>query len=157
MNDVVMCFWHESVENRGKADIASCVLKYVTTSYQPLPPGEERTLVVWSDRCIGQKSNWRMLSLYQYLISLKFFSKTNQKFLVSDHSFLNRDRDFALIERRRKTTLVYHPEQWFNVIAYSRPSKPFPALPMESSEFSDLSLLEKSLKKDADLKLSSAH
>jgi hypothetical protein len=28
---------------------------------------------------------------------------------------------------------------------------------MESSEFSDLSLLEKSLKKDADLKLSSAH
>jgi hypothetical protein len=157
MNEVVMCFWHESVAKRGSVEIASCVLKYFTMNYQALPPGEERRHVAWSDRCAGQSNNWCMLPTYQYLISLKLFNKTNKELLVSGHSFLPYDRVFALIERRRKTALVYHPEQWIDVITSSRPSKQFSVLLMESSDFKDLSLLEKSLKKDADLKITSAH
>lgn len=102
-NDVFMCFWHESVAKRGSAEIASCLLKYVSTHFKPMENiGTDRKLIVWSDRCVGQNNNWRMISLYQYLVTMKYFSSVEQKFLTSGHSFLPCDRDFALIERKKK-------------------------------------------------------
>lgn len=83
---------------------------------------------------------WRFGGAYQCISDYRFCTH-----------FLPCNRDFALIERCRKAALVYHPEEWA-VIVSIRPRKPFSILPMKSSDFKDLSLLEKSLKKGADLK-----
>lgn len=155
-NDVFMCFWHECIAKRGSAEISSCLLKYITTYYTPMKSSEaDRKLIVWSDRCVGQNNNWRMISLYHYLVTMKYFSSVEQKFLISGHSFLPCDRDFALIEKKKKTSMVHHPKQWIEVIANARPSKSFCVCEMNTNDFKDLTPIESSLKKDPELKITS--
>lgn len=101
-NEVTMCLWHECQAKRGSTEIASCIWKYVDGEFSVLQPGQERKLIVWSDRCIGQNNNWRVLNLYAHLVRSQYFTEINQKFLCSGHSFLPCDRDFALIERKKK-------------------------------------------------------
>ncbi|KAJ8892874.1 hypothetical protein PR048_005455 [Dryococelus australis] len=66
-----MMFWHKAIGDRGSTEIASCLLRYVEEDYTPLREGEERKLVVWSDRCAGQNNNWTMdvntVSLIDYI------------------------------------------------------------------------------------------
>lgn len=101
-NDVTMCLWHECQAKRGSTEIASCILKYVVDRFTIMQPGEQRKLIIWSDRCVGQNNNWRVLNLYALLVQSRYFSEINQKFLCSGHSFLPCDRDFALIEKKKK-------------------------------------------------------
>lgn len=151
--DAYMMLWHECVAQRGANEIASCFLRYITEKYKPLEHGEERKLTVWSDRCVGQNNNWRMVSMYQLLIISKFFTQINQKFLVSGHSFLPCDRDFSLIERKKKTAVVHCPRDWIEVLVSARPSNPFTVIYMDQADFKDFSVVEKGLKKTADLKI----
>lgn len=83
-----MCYWHENIGKRGSTEVVSCILKYIQKHYEPLKPYETRKLILWSDRCPGQNNNWKMVCLSHYLISLKFFTEVNQKFLTTGHSFL---------------------------------------------------------------------
>ncbi|KAJ8868501.1 hypothetical protein PR048_030029 [Dryococelus australis] len=82
----------------------------------------ERKLTIWSDSCVWQNNNWRVLALYFYLISCKYFTDVHQKFLCSGHSFLSCDRDFILIERKY---LKLRFSEWQYVIAeaFADPSK----------------------------------
>ncbi|KAJ8892262.1 hypothetical protein PR048_004842 [Dryococelus australis] len=74
-NTSSMFFWYESVTNRGCKEISLCILKYVTITLKPLSRGQEEKLIVWSDRFTGQNNNWNILKLYQYLITLGYYSK----------------------------------------------------------------------------------
>ncbi|CAH1957335.1 unnamed protein product [Acanthoscelides obtectus] len=47
-----MLLWHEAMAHRGSTEIASALLFYITNKYSRLKAGEERKLVVWSDRLI---------------------------------------------------------------------------------------------------------
>ncbi|XP_051158212.1 uncharacterized protein LOC127279729 [Leptopilina boulardi] len=94
-----MFLWHEGIAKRGALEISSCILQYIKQNYQKLNENEERTLIIWSDRCVGQNNNWTTISLLFYLIHERYFTSAEQKFLVSGHSFLPCDRDFALIQR----------------------------------------------------------
>lgn len=53
----------------------------------------------------------------QHLILNKYFTTVELKFLTTGHCFLPCDRDFALIERKKKSAMVYIPDQWVEVIA----------------------------------------
>lgn len=44
-----------------------------------------------------------------FLINLGLFDEIIQKFLVSDHSFLACDRDFAIIEKRHQVCQNFFP------------------------------------------------
>lgn len=87
-NEVTTCLWQEHQTKRGSTEIASCILKYVVDRFSVLQPGQERKLTVWSDRCVGQNNNWRVVNLYAYLVHTRFFTEINQKFLCSANSFL---------------------------------------------------------------------
>lgn len=151
--DACMMLWHEPVGQRGSTEIASCLLRYITELYKPLQFGEERKLVVWSDRCVGQNNNWRMVAMFQLLILSKYFTEINQKFLVSGHSFLPCDRDFSLIEKKKNTASVYCPFDWVEVLVTARPSNPFTVIYMDQSDFKDFSVAEQHMKKTGGLKI----
>lgn len=56
-SQVTMNVWHETLAKRGSTEIASCILKYIVNNYLRLKPGEDRKLIIWSDRCVGQNNN----------------------------------------------------------------------------------------------------
>lgn len=148
-----MMLWHEVMAHRGSTEIASALLFYVTQNFQRLGPGQERKLVVWSDRCVGQNNNWKMITMLRMLLRENYFTQVEQKFMVSGHSFLPCDRDFALIERVKKPSTVYVPFQWVDVIAKSKINNPFTVIYMHQTFFKDFSDAEKSIWKDPKCKI----
>ncbi|KAJ8889129.1 hypothetical protein PR048_008623 [Dryococelus australis] len=70
----------------------------------------------------------------------KYFTAIDQKFLVSGHSFLPCDKDFVLIERRKKKSTVYHSKQWLEVVVNA--SSAFSAYCVDKEDFIDLSVIE---------------
>lgn len=152
-NNASMMLWNETIGRRGSTEISSCFLRYVKENFKTLNAGEERKLIIWSDRCIGQNNNWRMICTYKLLIDLKYFTEVHQKFLSTGHSFLPCDRDFALIEKQKKNNLALVPFDWVEIIANARPSKPYIVLCMDQNDFKDLTQFESSLHKDPKLKI----
>lgn len=152
-NDASMHLWYECIAKRGSSEVASSMLHYIRSNYKPLSIGEERTLVVWSDRWIGQNNNWKLITHYQYFVHCDIFTKVEQKFLCSGHSFLQCDRDFALIEKRKKMQSVMVPSEWKYVIAEAKLNKPFTIVEMDQHDFKVFSPLESSIKKPQKLKI----
>uniref|UniRef100_A0A8D8SK62 DUF7869 domain-containing protein n=2 Tax=Cacopsylla melanoneura TaxID=428564 RepID=A0A8D8SK62_9HEMI len=143
-----MFLWHQMVAKRGAKDIGSCMLNYVVTNFKKLGPREERKLVIWSDRCVGQNNNKTILSLCMFFIRCRFFSEVHQKFLVTGHSFLPCDRDFALIEREKKKTKLMVPSQIKYMIGASNEKSPFIITEMQQADFKDLDLMAAALLRD---------
>nr|CAI5865762.1 unnamed protein product [Callosobruchus analis] len=143
-----MMLWHEAMAHRGSTEIASSLLFYIWQNFDPLQHGQERKLIVWSDRCVGQNNNWKMIAMFRYPITLKYFNQVDQKFLSTGHSFLPCDRDFAHVERQKRISLVYEPLQWVDVIAKAKVKKPFKVVWMHQAFFKDLTTLEKGIWKD---------
>lgn len=152
-NNAFMMLWNETVAKRGAIEISSCLLRYVKEHFHPLQTGERKQLIIWSDRCVGQNNNWRMIATLKLLVDLKYFTEVHQKFLSTGHSFLPCDRDFSLIEKKKKTAKVFVPFEWVPVIANARESKPFYVLCMQREDFKDLRDLEKALYKNPKFKL----
>jgi hypothetical protein len=69
-----MCFWTQRDGARGAAEVFSCVNKYIRNRFQILEPGAQRTLVVWSDRCVGQNNNYLNVVGYRYLVACGYFT-----------------------------------------------------------------------------------
>lgn len=136
-----MFLWHEVTAKRGSKKIGSCFLKYITSKWKPLSAGEERKLIVCLDRCDGQNNNKVILTLYFFLIKARYFSEIHQKCMTSGHSFLPCDRDFELIERRKKKTKALVPQDWKYIIASSNFSTPFTITEKMQSDFKDLDIL----------------
>lgn len=155
-SSVTMYLWHESLAKRESAEITSCLLQHIVHYYQVLPSGKERKLNIWSDRCVGQNNNFKMAILCNYLIYLGYFTEVNQKFLVSGHSFLPCDRDFALIERNKKSRKLYVPDDLVELIASSRQINPFQVFIMNQTHFLDLSSVESIFRRDSNLKITEA-
>lgn len=82
----------------GGNEVASCVfraLKEIESSDK---------LTAWSDNCCGQNKNKMLVFLWIYLACIGMCTEINHKLLVGGHSFLNCDRDFAVIEKRKRLT-----------------------------------------------------
>jgi hypothetical protein len=92
-----MHMWHECIAGRGGNEISSCLLHILNKESVPL----KKNLIIWSDNCIGQNKNRMIIFLYVYLTVNGTFDSIEHRYLVSGHSFLPCDRDFAQIEKRK--------------------------------------------------------
>ncbi|CAG7676667.1 unnamed protein product [Allacma fusca] len=149
-----MYLWDECDAKKGADEVASCIYKYITTKFTPLDLGSTRTLVVWSDRCVGQNNNFVMLIFYRKLIEDHYFTKVYQKFMVSGHSYLSCDTDFAFIENQMKNRLLQSPLDISPIFKAANSVTPFEVNEMSQNEFFDLKPLEQYWKRPVDLKVS---
>ena len=93
------------------------------------------TLTAWSDNCAGQNKNKMLLFLWIYLTCIGLYKEVNHKFLVGGHSFLNCDRDFALIEKHKRLLKCIVPNDLKTLIQDVKEIKPFIVNIMEESHF----------------------
>ena len=85
----------------------------------------KRKFTVWSDNCIGQNKNKIMLFLWIYLTITGKYDEINHKFLVSGHSYLPCDRDFAQIEKCKKVENCQVPKDLIKLMVNATPNNPF--------------------------------
>lgn len=127
-----MYMWTEDVAKRGSEEIASCLLNYLTSR----PTTGEEELIVYTDNCGGQNKNWFLMLLWLQLVREKKYKSIEHRFLVSGHTYLPSDRDFAVIEKYKKyLRQVYCPEQWYEAVAKSKRVKPFKVVIMKQENF----------------------
>lgn len=111
----VCCTWTEDVADRGSAEVASSLLRFVEVDSSC--EGKDH-LIVWSDSCPGQNKNFNLICFYQYLILKGHFKIIDHKFPEVGHSYLDSDRDFGRIEKAlRKHDTIYAPEQYHRILA----------------------------------------
>lgn len=128
-NKAVMCMWHEGIAQRGSNEMISCLLQVFNTH------DFKDNLVVWSDNCSGQNKNRVMIFFFMYLVAIGLFTKIEHTFFVSGHSFLPCDRDFALIEKRKKCCKVFVPSELKDIVLSSTHNRKFEVLEMTKSKF----------------------
>ena len=76
-----------------------------------------RSLVSYSDFCGRQNKNSTIIGLNSELHHSSVFLVLDHKNLVRrGHTFLENDTDFSQIEKRKKSAIVYLPDDWFRVI-----------------------------------------
>jgi hypothetical protein len=120
-----MCIWPESVASRGSDEIASCLLKAVSTIKQP----HQKHLVVYSDSCFGQNKNFAINAFWLYIVNSGLFETVQHRFLLPGHTYVACDADFGVIEKKKRLTqAVYVPSQWAKLIREARKKIHFPSL-----------------------------
>ncbi|KAL4152779.1 hypothetical protein QTP88_000612 [Uroleucon formosanum] len=127
-----MFLWHEGMSGRGGNEIASCVFEALNSN-----PTVKRKLTIWSDNCVGQNKNKMLLFLWIYLTLTDKFDEINHKYLVSGHSFLSCDRDFAQIEKRKRVEKCEVPMDLVKLIVHATPNNPFIVTLLEPNNFYD--------------------
>lgn len=118
---------------RGSNEISSCILKFLNSGVVP-----QKRLVLWTDNCAGQNKNKVTIFLFIFLVAHGLFENIQHKFLVSGHSFMACDRDFALIEKRKRVSKAIIPKDLHNVIRSAKYHPSFDIIDMESSGFWNL-------------------
>lgn len=145
-----MCLWEESLTGRGGNEVSSCLLKALLQEDFP----KKKKLIIWSDNCIGQNKNKIMLLLLIYLVAMGVYEQVEQKFLVSGHSYLPCDRDFAQIEKRKRVTKAFTPDNIKDMIKNACHKNPFKAFTMHSEDFKDIQKLADEMLNTTKLKIS---
>lgn len=128
-----MFLWTEDKAKRGSDEIASILLKFLSSK------NDIEDLVIFTDNCPGQNKNWLLVSLWLQLVKERKFNTITHHFLVSGHTHLPSDRDFALIEKRHRKYApeIYSPEGWYKIIKESNTKTPFVVTIMEQEDFLD--------------------
>ena len=130
-NDVYMYVWPENYAGRGADEIVSCLSQFCDEHLQGI-----KTLVAYSDNCFGQNKNITVVAFWLSIIHKRLVETVEHKYLVSGHSYLPCDRDFGLIEKRKKVQkYVFTPSEWASVISQSRLKHPFKVKEMKQSDF----------------------
>ena len=125
-----MYMWDETIAKRGSAEVASCLKHF----FQVYPSGA-KSLVSFSDGCGGQNKNLTLVGLYNELHPSGVYDILNHKFLTRGLTFLKNDSDFAQIEKRKASTKVFVPSDWFSVVREASRRSPFEVVAMQQEEF----------------------
>ncbi|KAL4090146.1 hypothetical protein QTP88_025045 [Uroleucon formosanum] len=128
----IMCMWHEGIAGRGGNEIASCLLNAITSGMTT-----KKKLQIWCDNCAGQNKNRVILIVLIYAIAKKYFDTIDLKFLVSGHSYMPCDRDFGIIEKRKKVCSTMVPEEVASMVRDAKHFQPFNVVMMTSDDFYD--------------------
>jgi len=96
-----------------------------------------RSLVSYSDGCGGQNKNSTVISFFMELHRNGVYERIDHKYLERGHTFLENDTDFSQIEKRKRSAVVYLPEDWVEVIREANLRKPFIATAMQREDFLD--------------------
>jgi len=135
-NKGLMFLWHEGMSGRGGNEIASCLFNALTSpAHNNIM--SKRILTVWSDNCIGQNKNKMILFLWIYLTIIGKYDEINHKFLVSGHSYLPCDRDFAQIEKRKRVEKCQVPTDLIKLMVNATPNNPFIVTMLQPDDFID--------------------
>ncbi|CAH0558686.1 unnamed protein product [Brassicogethes aeneus] len=127
-----MFMWTESTAKRGSEEIASIILKYI---FSRTATGQNE-LVIFTDNCGGQNKNWLIMSLWLQLVREGKFKSVEHRFLVSGHTYLPCDRDFALIEKHKRfLRQVYCPDDWYTAVLKCKRTNPFEVTIMQQEDF----------------------
>lgn len=126
-----MFLWTEDTAKRGSDEVASILLKFLSTKT------DIDDLIIFTDNCPGQNKNWLLIALWLQLINENKFKTITHHFLVSGHTHLPSDRDFALIEKRHRkyAPQVFSPTEWFDIICKSNKKSPFAVTVMKQPDF----------------------
>lgn len=145
--EAYMYTWDETVAGRGSEEIGSCLIHFIKL----LLPNVTK-LIAYSDSCGGHNKNKHICKLFMFLTKATHLEEIHHKFLEPGHTYMECDRNFALIEKnKKKNPQVYIPDHWRTVIA--RSSKKFIVCNMTQEmfySFKNLNNLIKDFKKDSE-------
>ena len=131
-DDAYMYMWSEDVAGRGADDIISCINQYIQHNVL----NNVKHLIVYSDSCFAQNKNINLISYWSYLVQSGIFETIEQKFLASGHTYLPCDRDFGLIEKKKRgVSHIFVPDEWIDLVKKARVKKPFKVTKMSSDMF----------------------
>ena len=150
-----MFVWDETTANRGAAEIASCLYKFVTT----FVPSNIKKLYIFSDNCPGQNKNKIIILFYLFLVHKRFFEEVYHIFFQTGHTYMNADSHFATIENAvRRQNYVFSPQCYADVIKNCRQRDPFVVTIMTQQDFYDFEQLKRrcTIRKPASDKFSDA-
>lgn len=152
-NSAFMRLWNESLTGRGGCEIGSAILKLLLSENKFTT---KTKLVIWSDNCIGQNKNRMLIMVFVYLVAVGKFTQIDQKFLVSGHSYLPCDRDFAQVEKRKRVCKLFVPSDIETMIKEARHQNPFTVVNMVENDFKDLQKFADSFINTSNLQISKA-
>ncbi|KAK5648067.1 hypothetical protein RI129_002959 [Pyrocoelia pectoralis] len=92
-----MYVWSEDVASRGSQEIGSCLLDFIKSL-----PAHVKKLIAYSDSCGGQNKNKNICKLFMFLVKSTPLEEIHHKFLEPGHTYMECDRAFGLIEKRKK-------------------------------------------------------
>lgn len=127
-----MFMWHEALAKRGASEISSCL----NTFFNRFRTGA-RSLVSYSDSCGGQNKNLTILGMLSDLHLANVYQSIDHIYLERGHTYLENDRDFGIIEKRKQSAEVYIPSQWYQVVREASLKKPFQVVEMQQEDFLD--------------------
>lgn len=127
-----MCLWTEDFGGRGSLEISSCLYTYLT---KEINSHGKKKLILWSDNCGGQNKNQFIIAMYLTLLAKNVFDEIIHKFPIKGHTFLSCDRDFAIIEKRKKVCKAYTLMDVVGIITSAVQKNPFTCMVVE--DFSD--------------------
>ncbi|CAH2012872.1 unnamed protein product [Acanthoscelides obtectus] len=132
-----MFLWTENQANRGSDDVACVLFKFLKDKK------DVGHLVVFTVNCPGQSKNWLLMAFSLQLIKETCFKTITHHFLVTGHTHLSSDRDFALIEKRHRKYApeVYSPEGWHKIINDANNKNPLKVTVMQQEDFFGFELL----------------
>ncbi|KAK7603319.1 hypothetical protein V9T40_003318 [Parthenolecanium corni] len=145
-----MFVWHEGTAGRGGNEIGSCLFKFLLSRVIA-----KRHVEVWCDNCCGQNKNQMLLLVLMYMIATKRYDSIELHFLVSGHSYMPCDQDFAIIEKRKKFVQAMVPSEIKDVIATAKLEQPFAVTDMAPEDFYDFRKVAHKLLNILKLKISS--
>lgn len=131
-----MCVWHEGIASRGANEIISSFVKVVTSRITT-----KKKIEMWCDNCAGQNKNKMLVFAMFYLVASGWFESIECRFLVSGHSFMPCDQDFAMIEKRKKRVAAMVPTEIKEMIQSSKLNNPFEVVDIEDGDIIDFSVM----------------
>ncbi|GFS17248.1 hypothetical protein ElyMa_006817700 [Elysia marginata] len=76
---------------------------YFTT----IVPAEVKTLVLFCDSCAGQNKNWSVIRYLHFLTAhLQRFDEIKMSFPIRGHSYMECDRDMAVINQKARVEVL---------------------------------------------------
>ncbi|KAL9952962.1 hypothetical protein ACROYT_G040295 [Oculina patagonica] len=123
-----MLMWDKTVGKRGSSEVASCLFKFLTKFHSGA-----RSLVSFSDGCGGQNKNRTVVALFAELHQRGIYEVLNHR----GHTFLENDIDFLQIEKRKKNSCCYIPQDWMKVVEETNQTKPFVVTEIQQNDLRD--------------------
>ncbi|KAF6204992.1 hypothetical protein GE061_019159 [Apolygus lucorum] len=128
-----LCMWSELEAGRGGNEVISCIFHILNDAAII----HRKNIAIWSDNCVGQHKNKMAVLMYMFLIANGIYHTIEHNFLVSGHSFLPCDRDFALVEKRKKVTKAFIPSDLHEIVRSAKTTVPFKIVDMTDKPFFD--------------------
>lgn len=121
-NTAAMFLLTENYAHKGPNEVITA-LEYYVTKEKTL---NQNQLDLYCDNCYSQNKNRYIFTFLDQLCARGIFEKITVSYPIPGHSMMPIDRDFALIERKRKKyDKIYTPEYYVQLIKNSKNTNKF--------------------------------